>query len=1257
MERERTTTRLYNAQLATQSVLNIRRNTIRQNTQTLGLPKPQMTPQMPRPVKNMIIKEDIMQWNDEKGLVDLIKLDDLTVQAILKNLQERYEAERYYTYCGNILIALNPYYKLNGYYNLEVIKQYRSKRIGEEPPHLFAIVDSAFRTVSVDNKNVSLIISGESGAGKTETTKLILNYLSSVSNEPSPMEAKLIESAALLEAFGNARTVRNKNSSRFGKYIKVLFTNDFKIAGAQVESYLLEKSRVTLQSEGERNYHIFYQMCGGAGMEEKKKYFLKPASDFKLTKVLIDNGLDEAKEFQETRDAMTLFGFDAKLQDFIYRVCSAILHMGEIVFEGNEVSKIVNNEELKIVSNLLQIKEEELSRVFISKTIKVGQQVITKNLKKVEAETVRDSICRDIYSRLFDMVIEMINKSLTPPQNTTGNNFLGVLDIFGFENFNVNSFEQLCINYANEKLHQQFIEHVFKLEQTEYSKEGIKLNKIDTTDNQPCLDLIDNKSGILDMLDEESKLASGTDKALIGKFHQMFKANKYYETPKKDPNSFIVKHYAEPVSYLIDDFRNKNQNTIEDDILNVFRSSGLPHMKVILAEVAVLETSTIRKTKPPTISHIFKSQLGNLKKTLDQTVPFYIRCIKPNLQQKAKSFNPEVVSKQLSYSGMVETVKIRSIGFPLRYDFKEFVGKFKSIEPKLQTTSSSINGVITNAKVANNLFQIGKTKVFFKTEGNDLLEKLRLEALRGKAIKLQAFFRMCKWKIMLRKYKKAAKVFQKNIKIYRKNKVLKRKVLFSLKITQYCEKRRQEEKKKKEEEERKKKVEQEKKKKELEEKKRKEEEERKRKEEIEKKEIERKKKEEEERQKKIKKSIEEKVEKRQDHYRDSLEPMRSSSPVYDKPTKNGETEVINIPTKDEDNTMTSSEIEENYENNNDDNNNINNNNNDDNNSNINNNNDDNNQISTSNSYNYNKRFNSFNTGYSEGIEKGSMESQRQEGSELSEEIKIKLRKIDEITVPDEEEEIVRIAKALQMKVKGQKPAVADKLFSRSIELYEEAINKTASQDNFINCGTALINWACLKLVMPIYPNKEEACMSHLETAQLMLDKAINMGLDQEGRQAVQERIKKIEIVKKRVLEEDLKSVGSQKKTMLKEKLQSDLNKIRPISMSGKLIKQGAGNTTFGRKSWKDRIFVLSEKYLRYYVKNANELPKGEIPLEDITAVKVYKITGKDHAFAITTINRFYPIVASTEGELKEWVDSINWNMNRIRLQTKLKSLN
>eukprot|EP01091_Cochliopodium_minus_P012288 TRINITY_DN3691_c2_g1_i1.p1 TRINITY_DN3691_c2_g1~~TRINITY_DN3691_c2_g1_i1.p1 ORF type:complete len:1441 (+),score=454.37 TRINITY_DN3691_c2_g1_i1:28-4323(+) len=749
-----------------------------------------------------------MDWKEEVGEPDLIKIENLSVESLLENIKIRYDVEKYYTYCGTILVALNPYYPVhNKYYTQSIIQQYTKRRIGEEPPHLFAVADSAYRDITENNKKVSIIISGESGAGKTETTKLIVNYLSAMNNKPTEVEAKLVESSSLLEAFGNAKTQRNRNSSRFGKYIKIMFKNDLTIAGAQMETYLLEKSRVTIQPEGERNYHFFYQLCAGATSQQKKNLLLKPASDFNYLKSCTTIGLDESREFSDTMDAMSLFGLDTDVKNFICQICAAILHLGELEFVvAKQESVVIKNKPIvDHIAKLLQIDPEKLNQILTSRLVKIPGNTIQKPLNINEATSSRDALAREIYSRLFLWIVIKVNKGLEPTTQVV-DQFMGILDIFGFENFRVNSFEQLCINFANEKLHQQFIEHVFKLEQKEYKEEEIAFENFCAPDNEPTLKLIEGAQGIFSILDEESRLQSSSDKQFIDRLENTFKGkHASYDKPRLKQDEFIVKHFAEDVSYHMDDFRKKNANVMAEEVMEVISSSK----SKVLQEILELTKEEGEKEKDPnssprtsrpnsqrgknSVSSTFKKQLVALKITLDKTSPYYVRCIKPNLQQKDHLFAPEIVGKQLAYSGMVETVKIRKMGFPSRFSFQSFWERYFVLSKNKTRTGSKVlaKGLLETLKLDTNAWQIGKSKVFLKTEGFEKLDILKDKALAMYATKIASAWKMYQQKTIYKKTRKAARVFQKNWRVFVHNRKYKSIVKHSLAIADYCQKRRE----------------------------------------------------------------------------------------------------------------------------------------------------------------------------------------------------------------------------------------------------------------------------------------------------------------------------------------------------------------------------------------------------------------------------------------------------------------------------------
>ena len=428
-----------------------------------------------------------------------------------------------YTYCGIVLVAINPYQELH-IYNNETIMAYRGQNMGDLDPHIYAVSEEAFKLMERDNRNQSIIVSGESGAGKTVSAKYSMRYFATVGgtgDQETQVERRVIASSPIMEAIGNAKTTRNDNSSRFGKYIEIDFSKSFQIIGASMRTYLLEKSRVVFQASEERNYHIFYQMCAARERPELEGLHLADCQDFFYTNQgdapIIDN-VDDDEEFMKTHESLKLLGFSDSDYANIYKILAALLHLGNVAIVGGggrseSETSLVRPEDpsLPIVCRLLEVEETQLRTWLCSRKIVTMRETYTKPMNAAEALQARDALVKCIYSNLFDWIVFHINKALKT--NLKVHKFIGVLDIYGFETFEINSFEQFCINYANEKLQQQFNMHVFKLEQEEYVKEGIEWKMIDFYDNQPCIDLIEAKLGVLDLLDEECR--SETFKQLL----------------------------------------------------------------------------------------------------------------------------------------------------------------------------------------------------------------------------------------------------------------------------------------------------------------------------------------------------------------------------------------------------------------------------------------------------------------------------------------------------------------------------------------------------------------------------------------------------------------------------------------------------------------------------------------------------------------------------------------------------------------------
>uniref|UniRef100_A0A8C7YZT8 Myosin VIIAa n=1 Tax=Oryzias sinensis TaxID=183150 RepID=A0A8C7YZT8_9TELE len=652
------------------------------------------------------------------GVEDMIRLGDLNEAGILRNLLIRYREKLIYTYTGSILVAVNPY-QLLPIYTADQIRLYTNKKIGEMPPHIFAIADNCYFNMQRNNRDQCCIISGESGAGKTESTKLILQFLAAISGQHSWIEQQVLEANPILEAFGNAKTIRNDNSSRFGKYIDIHFNKRGAIEGAKIEQYLLEKSRVCRQAHDERNYHIFYCMLKGMTAEEKKKLGLSKATDYTyltIGKCTVCDGRDDLKEYSNIRSAM-------KVRTLITR--------GETV------------------STPLSIEQ---------------------------ALDVRDAFVKGIYGRLFVWIVEKINAAIYKPpssQPKAGRRCIGLLDIFGFENFVVNSFEQLCINFANENLQQFFVRHVFKLEQEEYNLENINWQHIEFTDNQDALDMIAIKPmNIISLIDEESKFPKGTDATMLNKLNFQHKLNTNYIPPKNNHETqFGIQHFAGVVYYETKGFLEKNRDTLYGDIIQLVHSSKNKFIKQIFQADVAMVTKTRKRS--PTLSSQFKRSLELLMRTLSVCQPFFVRCIKPNEFKKPMLFDRELCVRQLRYSGMMETIRIRRAGYPIRYTFVEFVDRYRVLMPgvKPEDLRGTCQKIAEAVLGRDDDWQMGKTKIFLKDHHDMLLEIERDKAITDKVILIQKVVRGFKDRSNFLKMRKSAVFIQKTWRGYhcRKN--------------------------------------------------------------------------------------------------------------------------------------------------------------------------------------------------------------------------------------------------------------------------------------------------------------------------------------------------------------------------------------------------------------------------------------------------------------------------------------------------------
>uniref|UniRef100_A0A803V195 Myosin VC n=1 Tax=Ficedula albicollis TaxID=59894 RepID=A0A803V195_FICAL len=672
------------------------------------------------------------------GENDLTALSYLHEPAVLHNLKIRFvESKLIYTYSGIILVAINPYKELP-IYGDAIIHAYSGQNMGDMDPHIFAVAEEAYKQMARNNKNQSIIVSGESGAGKTVSARYTMRYFATVSKSSNNahVEDKVLASNPITEAVGNAKTTRNDNSSRFGKYTEISFDQSYQIIGANMRTYLLEKSRVVFQSENERNYHIFYQLCASAMQPEYEHLKLVPQHCSTLINCTVSG------DFQMD----------------VFKMLAAILHLGnvEIAAVGDERSSIsAEDKHLSIFCELLDLNCDKVAWWLCHRKIVTTSETVTKPMTRAQAANARDALAKKIYSHLFDFIVDRINQALQFPgkQHT----FIGVLDIYGFETFDVNSFEQFCINYANEKLQQQFNLHVFKLEQEEYMKEDIPWTLIDFYDNQPVIDLIEAKMGILELLDEECLLPHGKDENWLQKLYNNFvNKNTLFEKPRMSNTSFIIQHFADKVEYKCEGFLEKNRDTVHEVLIEILKESKFhlcanffqdspvsvsPFSSTINIKSARPVLKSSNKQLRMTVGSKFRNSLSLLMATLNATTPHYVRCIKPNDEKLPFEFDSKRVVQQLRACGVLETIRISAQSYPSRWTYIEFFSRYSilmtqqelSINDKKQICKIVLQRLIQD----HNQYQFGRTKIFFRAGQVAYLEKLRSDRLRQACILIQ----------------------------------------------------------------------------------------------------------------------------------------------------------------------------------------------------------------------------------------------------------------------------------------------------------------------------------------------------------------------------------------------------------------------------------------------------------------------------------------------------------------------------------------
>uniref|UniRef100_A0A8C3AGE6 Unconventional myosin-IXb-like n=1 Tax=Cyclopterus lumpus TaxID=8103 RepID=A0A8C3AGE6_CYCLU len=823
--------------------------------------------------------------NNSKDYDDLCNLQTVTEEGILEALRQRFYRLKIYTYASNILIAINPNTFLPLYYNPKYVKMYENQPLGKLSPHIFAIADVALRAMLNRQVNQCIVLSGESGSGKTESSSYLIHCLTALSQKTysSGLERTVLGAGPVLEAFGNAKTAKNNNSSRFGKFIQLNYLESGVIRGAVIEKYLLEKFRLVSRDQGERNYHVFYYLLVGASKEEQEEFHLLKPQDYLYLKqedLHLDDEEKLGHEYKRLHQAMEMVGFLASTKKHIFSILSAILHLGNVTYTQSEDTHVLDvgpAEVLSTLSNLLKVKKELLVKTLTERRVVTANTTSVSQYTLQEASTVRDSMAKCLYSALFDWIILHINHAMfnrRDMEESVPCLSIGVLDMFGFENLQTNSFEQLCINYTNEKLQHYINQHVFKLEQEDYVAEGITWQTIDYTDNSGCIQLISQKStGLFALLDKESNVPRATDETLLDKLKQQHGDNHLVVPSSHAEPTFVIQHFAGKVEYHIKDFRQKNTEYMRPEVVSLLRSSErafvhhlvasspealfrwgvlratfriltvfkklgrqraesisaqrrsrktLKEMKQHSSAVERLSSNSLtldfsfdlglmlhlvcyprrknrgsrqkqlipknlmdlqslrhivglaahdrtskfifhphRRTKPPTVGTQFQTSLGKLMETIEKAEPFFIFCVRSNAEKKELLFDEELVLQQIKYQGIQQIVHIQKSGYSAKYTFKEFVEKFRMLLPKgAALTPEHITELFEKMALDKTNYQIGKTKVFLKEKGRQLLQDTRNKEVMRQIIILQRWFRACLLRLHFRQKKDATMIIQ-----------------------------------------------------------------------------------------------------------------------------------------------------------------------------------------------------------------------------------------------------------------------------------------------------------------------------------------------------------------------------------------------------------------------------------------------------------------------------------------------------------------
>ena len=719
-----------------------------------------------------------------KYVEDLVLLSDTTENGVMDALKAGHKQEKVYHFIGPVLLSVNPFTMIKAMYSEATMRKYAGRMIYELPPHVFAVAESAYRSLLSSSRNQCILITGESGAGKTEAAKRVMEYVmvSASSRKPKPeaavpnsrkrdVQELLLQSNPLLEAFGNAKTVRNENSSRFGKYMELCFDYHGQPLGGRVSKFLLEKSRVCAPAPGERSFHIFYQLVAAratqdSGLPARLAGHHSAYAYLARSGTYTAAGLDDVEEWGVTTEALGALGFPAERQKQLANLVAAVMLIGNVRFEAGKRARadsqdaiVEGVDDLTVAAEALEVPAEGLATALTNRTITTGLERMTTPLKAAESATARDALAKALYARAFDALVEEINRAVAPPRHAELT--LGVLDIYGFEIFETNSFEQLCINFANEKLQQLFIEFTLRAEQAEYASEGVQWTPVDFFNNKSVVELIEGTrpAGVLAWLDEECVVPKGTDQTFHAKLVSNLSKHEHFEAAAlAGESAFTIKHYAGAVTYQTEGLLEKNKDLAYRDQVDLLAASKSP----LIAELFSAATPRGLGKKLETAGFQFRKQMDALAATIAKCAePHYVRCIKPNSSKKAGAWEDEMVRSQVRYLGIVENVLVRRAGFAHRVPFERFVARYKltcrttwpvpaaGVSPEMACVQ-----ILQAAGIPVDGYQTGKSKLFIRQPASVFaLEDRRSRAMHDVARALQGAYRAFaarKYRIKLR---------------------------------------------------------------------------------------------------------------------------------------------------------------------------------------------------------------------------------------------------------------------------------------------------------------------------------------------------------------------------------------------------------------------------------------------------------------------------------------------------------------------------